>query len=101
MFQVLGVAENNLGDKRTGIIMGDLAFLYCGEGQLFDNIRVDSHVGEVKRSAFRIFHRLVRDDTLIALVETGLMAYDYALRAIAPFPDTFKRALGKHLETTV
>jgi acyl-CoA thioester hydrolase len=97
MFHALGVAENNLGDNRTGLIMGDLAFLYCGEGHLFDKLRLDSHVGELKRSAFRMFHRLVRDDTLIALVETGLMAYDYTLRAIAPFPDAFKRSLRQYL----
>ena len=76
--------------------MGDLAFLYCGEGHLFDKLLLDSHVGEVKRSSFRMFHRLVRDDTLIALVETGLMAYDYTLRAIAPFPDAFKRSLRQY-----
>jgi len=101
MFHVLGVAENNLGDNRTGLIMGDLAYLYCGEGHLFDKLLLDSHVGEVKRSAFRMFHRLVRDDTLIALVETGLMAYDYTLRAIAPFPDAFKRSLRQYLGNAV
>ncbi|HUJ90874.1 MAG TPA: thioesterase family protein [Syntrophorhabdales bacterium] len=99
MFRVLGVAENNLGDNRAGIIMGDLVVSYSGEGYLFDKLRVDSHVGEMGRSGFRMFHRLVRGETLIALVETGLMAYDYALRAIVPVPDAFKRALKQYLES--
>ena len=97
LFRALGVAENNLGDNRTGIIMGDLAYLYCGEGNLFDRLRVDSHVGEVGRSALRMFHRLVRDNNLIGLVETGLMAYDYTRRTIVPFPEPFKRALTQYL----
>ena len=101
LFRALGVAENNLGDNHTGIIMGDLAYLYCGEGHLFDRLRVDSHVGEVGRSALRMFHRLVRDNKLIALVETGLMAYDYARRTIVPFPEPFKRGLTQYLRNRV
>ena len=54
---LLGVAENNLGDNRAGIIMGDLAVTYSSEGHLFDTLRVDSHVGEMGRSGFRMFHR--------------------------------------------
>ena len=81
--------------------MGDLAVTYFSEGRLFDKLRVDSHVGEMGHSGFRIFHRLVRGETLIALVETGLMAYDYTLRAIVPIPEVFKRALTQYLESRV
>ena len=99
MFYALGVAEKDLGDGRTGIIMGDLAVTYSSEGHLFDQLSVDSHVGEMRRSSFRIFHRLTRGETLIALVETGLIAFDYAAKAIVPVPEAFKRALKQYLES--
>ncbi len=101
LLRLLGVAESNLGDNHTGIIMGDLAVTYFNEGHLFDRLRVDSHVGEMGRSGFRMFHRLVRGETLIALVETGLMTYDYTLRAMVPVPEAFRKALKLHLEGNV
>jgi acyl-CoA thioester hydrolase len=99
MFHALGVAENNLGDDRTGIIMGDLVVTYAGEGFLFDRLQIDSRVGEVGRSNFRMFHRLKRGETLIALVETGLMAFNYAARVIVPIPEVFRSALSRYLES--
>jgi acyl-CoA thioester hydrolase len=101
LFHLLGVAENNLGDDRTGIIMGDLVVTYAGEAFLFDKLQVDSHVGEVGRSNFRMFHRFKRGETLIALVETGLMAFDYAAHAMVPIPEVFKTALRQYLESKV
>jgi acyl-CoA thioester hydrolase len=97
LFHLLNVAESNLGDDRTGIIMGDLVVNYAGESFLFDRLQVDSHVGEMGRSGFRIFHRFKKGETLIALVETGLMAFDYAARAIAPIPEAFRSALRQYL----
>jgi acyl-CoA thioester hydrolase len=98
LFHALGASELNLGDDRTGIIMGDLAATYSSEGYLFDELHVDSHIGEIGRSNFRIFHRLMKAGTLIALVETGLIAYDYTSRAIVPIPIAFMRALERYLE---
>lgn len=97
LFHLLGVAENNLGDDRTGIIMGDLVVTYAGEGFLFDKLHVDSHVGEMRRSGFRMFHRFKKGETLMALVETGLMAFDYAARAIVPIPEAFRSALRQYV----
>jgi acyl-CoA thioester hydrolase len=97
LFHLLNVAESNLGDDRTGIIMGDLVVNSAGEGSLFDKLHVDSHVGEMGRSGFRMFHRFKKGETLIALVETGLMAFDYAARAIVPIPEAFRSALRQYL----
>jgi acyl-CoA thioesterase FadM len=97
MFHALGLAENDLGDGRIGIIMGDLAVTYCSGGDLFDKLSVDSHVGEMGHRGFRIFQRLVREGTVIALVETGIIAYDYTARAITPFPKVFTKALKRYL----
>ncbi len=92
-FHFLGVAENDFGDGRTGIIMGDLVITGTGEASLFDRVRVDTHAGEISRSSFRLFHRLAKEDGVIALVETGLMTFDYVKRLIVPIPDFFRKRL--------
>lgn len=93
MFRSLGVMETDLGDGGTGIIIGDLAVTYAAEGHLFDRLRVETHIGELGRSSFRVFQRLTRNGALVALVETGTIAFDYKARRIVPIPDAFKTAV--------
>jgi len=97
LFDLLGAAENDFGDNRTGIIMADLAVTTAGEASLFDRVRVESHLGEMGRSSFRLFHRFAKGDLLIALVETGLTAFDYKLRTIVPVPEVFRKRLREYL----
>jgi acyl-CoA thioesterase FadM len=98
MFRSLGVIETNLGDDRTGIIIGDLAATYAAEGHLFDKLLVESHIGEMGRSNFRVFQRLTRDGALVALVETGTIAFDYQKRSIVPIPESFRKAVKDYAE---
>ena len=89
----LGLREVNLGDGKTGIIMADLVVNFRAEGFLFDEIVIDTHVGEFSSNRFRIFHRVTKGDIVIALVETGLKTFNYTAREVAPVPDTFLKAL--------
>lgn len=96
MFRVLGLREIDLGDGRTGVISGDTVVNFKAEAFLFDPLRVESHVAEVSPDGFRVFHRVTRTGELIALVETGLIGFDYTTHAIAPIPEEFNRALLRH-----
>ena len=96
LFHELGFQERDMGDGRTGIIIGDMVVNFKGEGFLFDELLVESHIGESTPKSFRLFHRIVnvKDKKLIALVETGLIAYDYEMRKVTAFPEVFNRALS-------
>ncbi|HAR96856.1 MAG TPA: hypothetical protein DCR97_12985 [Deltaproteobacteria bacterium] len=96
MLHALGLSEGNLGDGQTGYIMGDLSVNFKAEGFLFDELRVDTHVGEMSRTGFRIFHRIRKDETLIALAETGMVAFNYVTRRIVPVPNELIQALSRH-----
>lgn len=96
LFRDLGFNEMSLGDSQTGIILGDLVVNYRAEGFMFDCLSIDSHIGEIGRNSFRIFHRLARDDTLIALAETGIVTFNYQQRKIAPVPESFIKKLREH-----
>lgn len=93
LLYLLGCDEFDLGDQRTGLIMTDLIVNFKREGFMFDRLQIDSHVGEVSQKSFRIFHRITKAGDLLALVETGLVAFDYGQRRVVPLPEAFLRAL--------
>jgi acyl-CoA thioesterase FadM len=99
LLRELGASERDLGDGKTALIMADLAVNYRAEGFLFDAIRVESQVGEISRSGFRIFHRVTRDGKVLALAETGLACFNYGERKIATLPSAFIDALARAQET--
>ncbi|MGD0229437.1 MAG: thioesterase family protein [Syntrophorhabdales bacterium] len=96
LFDSLGVEERNLGDGRTGIIMQDLVVNFLGEAFLHQELMIESHIGEVQPRSFRMFHRISSGNKRIALMETGLAAFDYKLRKTAAVPDIFLKALEDH-----
>jgi acyl-CoA thioesterase FadM len=86
----LGVSENNLGDGGTGILLTDLVVNYKGEGFLFDELVVESSIGELRPKGFRLFHRIATaQNRLIALAETGIVAFNYHTRKVVPIPEAF------------
>ena len=90
----LGLREVDLGDGCTGIIMADLVVNFRAEAFLFDEIVIDTHIGEFSPTAFRMFHRVIRGDIVIAFVETGLRTFNYLAREVAPVPEVFLQALA-------
>lgn len=99
LFKDLGCSEGDLGDGRTAIIMADLAVNYKSEGFMFDELLVESHLGDITRTGMRVFHRITKGEILVALAETGLLAFDYQQHRIAEIPQTFIESLKKQIET--
>jgi acyl-CoA thioester hydrolase len=93
IFKSIGLSELNLGEKRIGIIMTDLVMDMRAEGFMFDKLEILTHVGELTRNGFRFFHRVIRNGSLIALAETGVLVFNYAERKVARVPDSLIRAL--------
>jgi acyl-CoA thioester hydrolase len=95
MFRSIGLSEMDLGDGKTGIIMSDLAVNYKSEAFMFDELLIDTQVGEISRSSFRLFHRINKGKIVVALVETGITTFNYALRKVVPVPEAFLRVLAE------
>jgi acyl-CoA thioester hydrolase len=86
----LSASEHNLGGGMTGVLLADLIVNYMGESFLFDKLCVESSIGEVRSKGFRVFHRITAPpDRIIALAETGIVAFNYHKRRIAGIPETF------------
>lgn len=93
MYHSMGFSEGDLGDGENGTIMSDLVVNYRAEAFVFDEIRVDSHIGELGTGNFRIFQRMVRSDRLIALAETGIVVFNYGQHKVGRLPDIFAQKL--------
>lgn len=99
LFHSMGLSEGDLGDGKTGVIMADLTVNFKAEAFMFDELRVDTHIGEMSRTGFRILHRVRKGQSVIALAETGMVAFDYAHRKIGHVPEKLIAALRHHQET--
>ena len=97
LMRTLGYSELDLGDHKTGLIMADLVVNFIQEGFMFDKLQIDSHIGEITARSFRIFYRIIKAGQLLALAETGMVAFNYADRKIAPIPKDFLQTLENYL----
>jgi acyl-CoA thioesterase FadM len=93
MLRSMGKSESDLGDGKTSIIMTDFVVNFKAEAFMFDELTVDTHIGDLSKTSFRIFYRVMRGLVIIALAEKGLAAFDYNARKVAPVPEVFLEAL--------
>lgn len=74
----------------TSLIMGDAALVFQGEAFAGDRLRFEVAAGEPGRSGFRLFCRVTRPREggadPIALIECGMVCFDYTARRIAALP---------------
>ena len=100
LFKELDCSELDLGDGRTGIIIGDLVVNFEGEAFKGDELMFESQFGDVTHKSMRLYHRVSKtnDNELIALVETGLVAFDYTTRVISKWPDELNIVIKKLVE---
>jgi len=79
-----------VGNKqRIGLILADLAVNFKAEAFAHDQLTVDCHIDEFQEKSFRLFHRIRCEEQVIALVETGVVAYDYQSGQAVPLPESF------------
>ncbi len=95
-FDTIGVNESGVG-----LAIADLAVNFKSEVFAHDRVEIDSHIGEISEKSFRLFHRLRRGDEVVALVETGVVAYDYHAHSVTALPEAFFEALeNDHIQAT-
>lgn len=85
----LGLNEMNVGDGRTGLIMGDLVINFKMELFYRDNIIIETDVSEIEGKGLRFFYRVSKDGKTAALAETGFATFSYAERKICEVPAVF------------
>jgi acyl-CoA thioesterase FadM len=76
----------------VSLIIGDTAIVYLGEAFAGDILRFEAAAGEPSSRGFRLFFRITntKDNTPIALVENGMVCYDYKSRTTKNLPPAAK-----------
>lgn len=89
-------SERRLRDGEVGVVVADAAVVYRGEAFRGDTLRFELAVAELGDKSMRLAHRVrctgQRTDE-VALLELGVLAYDYGRRAVVPWPAWFHAAL--------
>ena len=72
----------------AALILGDAAVVYRAEAFAGDVLRFEVAACEPGRAGFRLAYRVTRpaDGALVALVENGMVTFDYEARRIRPLP---------------
>lgn len=85
-----GFSEKDFGG--VPLILGDIAAVYQGEAFAGDVLRFEVAAGEPTRSGFRLFFRITRpaDGKSIALVENGMVCFNYQTHSVQPLPKAVK-----------
>jgi YbgC/YbaW family acyl-CoA thioester hydrolase len=77
------------GENQIGLIIADMAVNFKAEAFVGDSLIIDCQIEEQSQKSFRLYHRIRRGDQVIALVETGIVAFDYRIGRIASLPEAF------------
>ncbi len=97
LLKELGVSEKNLGDGKTGLVIADITANFKAEVFPGDIVAVKSHIGDIGETGLRIFHCVTNNQNTAALIETGIVAFDYQERKRASIPKEFLDALMAYI----
>lgn len=89
--RVAFLAEHGFSEVDCGgvsLILGDTIVVYKGEAFAGDVLRFEVAASEPSRCGFRLFYCVTRlsDGKAIALVENGMVCFDYEARKRRPLP---------------
>ena len=75
------------------LILGDTAVVYQSEAFAGEKLVFGVAAGEPSSCGFRLFYRVTcaGDDRAVALIENGMVCFDYDQRKIAPLPEAVRR----------
>lgn len=93
--RVAFLAEHNFTEADCGgvsLILADVAIVYRGEAFAGEVLKFEVAAGEPTSHGFRLYYRATRisDGAEIALVENGLVCFDYGERKIRSVPPALR-----------
>lgn len=96
LLRTLGLSELNLGDGKTGLIMGDLVINFKTEIFLGEKVLIEADISEMENKGFRFFYRISKEGKTAALAETGYVTFSYAERKVCEVPSVFIEKLDSY-----
>ncbi|OOV88501.1 acyl-CoA thioesterase [Oceanospirillum linum] len=80
----------------VGIVVADLAISYRAEVFYPDTLIIEIAVDELSRKGADLIYRVTKtsDGGLVALAKTGIVFFDYQVRAAVNVPEAFKKMVS-------
>jgi acyl-CoA thioester hydrolase len=87
-FESIGFSEMNFSG--VGTIMADAAIIFKSEGHLNDNLILEVGISDISHSGFDLVYKISKRDneTLLSLVKTAIVCFDYSIKKVCPIPDS-------------
>jgi acyl-CoA thioester hydrolase len=89
MLKKMDLSDLNLGDGETGGIMSDIVINFKGEIFLDDLISIEMEIPEIDEKGYRVYCRVVKNDSTVALAETGFVTFSFKERKKKEVPQAF------------
>ncbi|HOP64702.1 MAG TPA: thioesterase family protein [Spirochaetota bacterium] len=96
LLKELGLNELNIGDGKTGMIMGDLVINFKTEIFLGEKVVIEADISEMENKGFRFFYRISKEGKTAALAETGYVTFSYEDRKVCEVPGVFIEKLNSY-----
>ena len=82
--------EANILDG-SGILITDAALVYKSELFMEDKVRVEISITDRNKYGFDLYYRFINlaDNTICAIIKTGVVSFDYTRRKVIQFPQDF------------
>ncbi len=98
--RVAWLASHDLSELDCGgvsLILADAAVIYRAEAYAGDELEIEVAPDEVSGAGFRLFFRVTRpaDGAQVALVENGMVCFDYHEHSIRKVPPTVRELLER------
>ena len=76
-----------------GLIMSDAAIIYKAEGFYGDELKIELMIDDLNKYGFDLYYRAIRksDSKILFEAKTGILCFDYSIKKLKLFPDTFKK----------
>ncbi|MCP4137277.1 MAG: acyl-CoA thioesterase [bacterium] len=87
--RALDVSPINMGDGKTRVVISDQVVNFRSEAFLGDIVTIDCHTDELEESSLRMFYRVRKGDSIVALSETGIIPFDFPERKKGIVPKEF------------
>ena len=96
-FFELGFSEIDFGDGKTGMVVADITANLKAEIFLGDKVVIKTHIDEMGEKSIRVFHCVEANGQVAALVESGLVAFDFKARKVSAIPEIFREKLSAYV----
>lgn len=85
---------SELNIEGLGTIMSDAAIQFKGQGYYGDNMNISIGIASYSKVGFDLVYKMTKNDSVIAIIKTAILGFDYEQNKVKAFPPEFWNKMG-------